>query len=138
MDWTKVINDPLGFSGFALALVFSLAGRLLQKRHAGQGWILPAVIMLAAVCIFGGLALAYRRASPASPPEQPVTTVRPTQTDPADRSKEAGALSENTPPAKAPIVTPPGSVQVNGSIDQKGASKSVAVANGPVTIGNQK
>lgn len=61
MNWTKVITDPLGFAGFALALVFAVVGKVMaQKRTKSNRWIVPAFYALAAVCVVGGLTLAYR------------------------------------------------------------------------------
>jgi hypothetical protein len=65
MAWMKVITDPLGIAGFALALVFSLIGRNHGKNSQ---WIAPAAYALAAVCVLGGFALAYQRQRVPSPP----------------------------------------------------------------------
>jgi len=67
MNWTKVITDPLGFAGFVLALVSAVVGKVIQKRTKSYRWIVPVFYALAAVCVVGGLALAYRHESiPAS------------------------------------------------------------------------
>jgi hypothetical protein len=73
MDWMKVITHPLGIAGFALALVFGVVGRVIVQKHRKNiQWIVPAAYALAAVCIVGGLALAYRRES-MTPPVKPDT-----------------------------------------------------------------
>lgn len=68
MDWTKVVTEPLGLVGFALALVFSVLGAL---RDAPR-WLLPVGIALAAACIVGAFALAWQQgAPPAAAPANP-------------------------------------------------------------------
>jgi hypothetical protein len=74
MDWMKVITDPLGIAGFALALVFGVASRLVaQKRRKNTQWIVLAAYALAATCVVGGLTLAYHRESLTVPVKSPIT-----------------------------------------------------------------
>jgi hypothetical protein len=88
MDWTKVVTDPLGLAGFALALVF---GTVARKR--GAGWI--AATLLAAVCIAGGLTIAYRRAEPAvAKPAPAAPSQTPTQAPPAEPRNQAAPVSQ--------------------------------------------
>lgn len=61
VPWEKVITDPLGFSGYALFLVFGLVTLLARQQKPKHEWIVPVGIVLAAVCLIGGLVLAYRR-----------------------------------------------------------------------------
>jgi heme A synthase len=50
-------------AAFALALVFGIAGTVIsKKRRTGLRWMVPAAYGLAAICILGGLAVAYRHA----------------------------------------------------------------------------
>jgi len=74
MDWSKVVTDPLGLVGFALALVFGVASQIVRRRHGTRGqWMVVAAYVLAAVSVVSGLAIAYRRASPVVPaPANPV------------------------------------------------------------------
>jgi hypothetical protein len=42
MDWMKVVTNPLGITGFALALVFGVVSRVVvQKRRKNTQWIVP-------------------------------------------------------------------------------------------------
>jgi hypothetical protein len=76
MDWTKVITDPLGVTGFALALVFGVAGRILaRKRRKSDQWIVPAAYLLAVVCVGGGFFLAYKRGSVTTESRPPAVSV---------------------------------------------------------------
>lgn len=63
MDWTKVVTEPLGLVGFALALVFGVLG---ARRGAPRG-LLPVGIALAAACMVGAFALAWQRGAPPTP-----------------------------------------------------------------------
>ncbi len=67
MSWTQVVTDPLGIAGFALALVFGVAGRLMaQKSEKYPQWIVPVAFGLATACVVGGLVLAYKHGSVSS------------------------------------------------------------------------
>jgi len=62
MAWLKVITDPLGIAAFALALIFGVATRALRRRQPKQlRWLAPVAAGLAALCVAGGLFLAYQR-----------------------------------------------------------------------------
>jgi hypothetical protein len=60
MDWTKVVTNPLGLAGFALALVFGVVGRKMAKGKSDARFQILAYF-LAAVCVLGGLVLAFQR-----------------------------------------------------------------------------
>jgi hypothetical protein len=57
VNWAQVITHPLGLAGFALALVFSIAGFKVQGRQ--RAWFLPLAIGLAGLVMIGGFYLAY-------------------------------------------------------------------------------
>ena len=62
-----MVTDPLGLAGFALAAVFWVLSQIVtQKGGRDPRWFVPAAYALAAVCVLGGLALAYQRASSAA------------------------------------------------------------------------
>jgi hypothetical protein len=64
VDWTKVVTDPLGLAAFALAIVFSVVSTVIAQKHRRDTrWIVPAGFALAAVCVLGGLFIAYQRVS---------------------------------------------------------------------------
>ena len=64
IDWTKVITEPLGIVGFTMALVFGIVSRVVAQKSRKNGqWIVAASYVLAAVCVLGGLVLAYNRQS---------------------------------------------------------------------------
>ncbi len=106
MDWTKVVTDPLGLAGFALATVFGLLSKLgAQKRSEDNRWTVPAFYAMAVICVVGGLVLAYHRES------------------------------NITASLKPPITSPPTISIQTGNIDQKvGNGGAVAGANGNVTV----
>ena len=63
--WTgqKAVGDPLGLAAFASALGLSSEAKILaQKRSRDTRWIMSATAAyaLAATCVLGGLAVAYR------------------------------------------------------------------------------
>jgi hypothetical protein len=73
MDWTKVVTDPLGLAGFALAMVGLVSKLAAQKRR--ERWIVPAFYTMALICVVGGLVLAYHRESNITASlKHPVTT----------------------------------------------------------------
>lgn len=86
MDWTKVITDPLGLAGFALALVFGFVARTRKPA-----WVMPVSIILAAVCIFGSLFLAYERVS--SEKKEAGKKLEPVAEPPNSRDPPAAANS---------------------------------------------
>ena len=62
MDWTKVVTDPLGIAGFAIALVFGAVSRVLAKKNGrSAAWLVPGAYALALICVLGGIVLAYQR-----------------------------------------------------------------------------
>jgi hypothetical protein len=68
MDWTQVVTDPVGLSGFALALGFGVLSRLLaaQAERISARWVTAGAFGLALICVIGGLTLAYQRQSHAT------------------------------------------------------------------------
>lgn len=76
MDWTKVVTQPLGLGGFALALVFALVGR--GAKSDKTPWLKPAAFAMAGVALVGGLTLAFQQGEGAKPRPQlaapPVTS----------------------------------------------------------------
>lgn len=88
-----MVAEPLGIAGFALALVFVVAGRVaVQKRRADTQWIVPTAYVLAAVCVLGGFSLAYRRADLALPAGQPAAAAAPSiHIDKIDQTVTSGA-----------------------------------------------
>lgn len=73
MDWTEVVTHPLGLVGFALSLVFGVVAKTKKKPR----WVMPVSFVLAAVCIIGGMSLAYQIVSTAKL-EDAKTTRSPT------------------------------------------------------------
>jgi hypothetical protein len=64
MAWLKVITDPLEITASALALIFGVATGALRHRRSKQlRWLAPLAAGLAALCVAGGLFLAYQRAA---------------------------------------------------------------------------
>src|ERR1017187_4967591 len=114
MDWMKVIKDPLGIAGFALALVFGVVSRVMvQKRRKNTQWIVLLAYALAAACVVGGLALAYHRQSM-------TRSVKPGPTNSPALSQTKGSA----PPSRR-----------IDKIDQKvGSGAAVAGVQGDVTV----
>jgi hypothetical protein len=61
IPWEKVVTDPLGFASYGLALVFGIVSFIVRQRKPKDRWVVPVAIALAAVCVLGGLSLAYLR-----------------------------------------------------------------------------
>jgi hypothetical protein len=57
MDWTKVINTPLGLAGFALALIFGVIAKWGPRYPK---WLMPTAIILAAATMIFGLVISLR------------------------------------------------------------------------------
>ena len=76
MDWTKVVTQPLGLGGFALALVFAVVGR--GAKSDKTPWLKPAAFAMASLALLGGLTLAFQQGEGAKPQMQstapPVTS----------------------------------------------------------------
>jgi hypothetical protein len=108
MDWTKVITDPLGFTGFALALVFGVLGYSTRGRRKNERWKSLVAFALAAFCILGGLVLAYRRTA-VPVPSPPAAQAAPAQTAPAP-SMRVGPIQQKADNAVAGVQ---GNVTVN-------------------------
>ena len=109
MSWIKVVTHPLGIAGFALALVFGVVSRVMaQKRNKNTQWIVPAAYALAALCVVGGLALAYRHESETSmatkiaqpPPSMSIDSIRQEAKDGIAVAGVQGDVTVNKPPSE--------------------------------------
>lgn len=105
VEWAKVVTDPLGLAGFALALVFSLVGRfVVKKRSINANWLIPAAYALAVVCVIGGLFLAQNRQAASNVPsrksdpgpQQPSMQIQHIQQDVSNGSAVAGVQGNVT------------------------------------------
>jgi len=67
VPWEKVLTNPLGLAGYALCLVFGVVTLIAKKREQKPRWVIPAGFALAAICVLGGLALAYHRETQETP-----------------------------------------------------------------------
>ena len=109
--WTAVVTDPLGLAGFALFLVFIL----LRRRLAPEVRLVTvSFIALAALCLIGGLGLAYLRQPPAPPPMKEAS---PT---PVPSSQQPSQVHQETHGAQSPAVS---GVQGNVTIIQEDAAQ---------------
>jgi hypothetical protein len=119
VDWTKVVTDPLGLTGFALALVFGVVTVVARKRGRGTTWIAGAGFALATVCIVGGLIIAYRRLDSAAAPNPqgnaPVSTPAPASSQPSMRIDKI----EQQVPGGAAVAGVQGNVTVNAPASRK-------------------
>jgi hypothetical protein len=70
MDFTKVITHPLGLAGFALALIFGVTGMFARHKTA-PSWLPGVAVTLGALCLIGGMLLAYRTIVSTSSPADP-------------------------------------------------------------------
>jgi hypothetical protein len=61
IPWEKVVTDPLGLTAYALSLVFGIVSFEARRRKLKYQWVVPAGFAMAAVCVLGGLSLAYLR-----------------------------------------------------------------------------
>ena len=113
MDWTKVVTTPLGLTGFALALVFGVVTTVVARRRKGNaGWIVPAGFTLAALCIIGGLTIAYQRSSSAANfPQNTAAPPPPLQIGTIEQQAAGGAA----------VAGVQGNVTVNAPGTQNGA-----------------
>lgn len=112
MDWTKVVTDPLGLAGFALALVFGVLSPILARKGGRDSrWFVPAAYALAAVCVLGGLALAYQRASSAAATKSQIPA-------PAAPSMQIGKIEQKAGGGTA-VAGVQGTVTVNAPAPQK-------------------
>jgi hypothetical protein len=57
MDWTKVVENPLGLVGYTLFLIFGLVAKFGPKQK--WGWLIPVSVTLATIALVCGLALSY-------------------------------------------------------------------------------
>ena len=112
-----MVTDPLGLAGFALALVFGAASTVIAQKHRrGTRWIVPAGFALAAVCVLGGLFIAYQR----------VSTVK---------NEQNKTLESTTAPTPPNIPTAPTSTQQIDKVEQNvGTGTAVSGVQGNVTI----
>jgi hypothetical protein len=119
MDWTKVVTDPLGLAGFALAVVFGVISQATAQRHGrDMQWIVLAGYGLAAVCVLGGLFIAYRRVSP----------------DRTNQDKIVEPATASTTSTQPPAASTPSSMHI-GEIKQYGnEGAAVAGVQGEVSV----
>jgi hypothetical protein len=59
IDWTTVLKDPVGLAAFALFLVFAV--RAAALRRSEKSLLFRLRLLMAVVCLVGGLGLAYLR-----------------------------------------------------------------------------
>lgn len=111
IHWEKILSDPLGLSGYALFLVFGVVTYVIKQRKPANRWVVPSGFILAALCIIGGITIAYRREQKPSP----------TQPGPAP-------ASASTQPA-----TPP-SMHIDKVEQKVSGGNAVAGVQGNVTI----
>jgi hypothetical protein len=67
INWDKAVTDPIGLAGFALSLLFGVVALVVKRRKPSSAWIVPTGLILATVCILGGLGLAWQRQAHSSP-----------------------------------------------------------------------
>lgn len=61
LDWTTLVSDSPGIAGYALLLVFWIAGHALaSKKRQSVAWLVPGAYLLALLCIVGAFFLAYQ------------------------------------------------------------------------------
>ena len=63
---TKLVTHPLGLAGYALACVFAY----LEFSKQGPPWFVILAGALAAVCVVGGIALAWKTGKRRGPAQQ--------------------------------------------------------------------
>jgi hypothetical protein len=74
-DWTKVVTEPLGLTGFALFLVFGLLSKLKGKDE--RRWLPVLAGALAFVALLGGLGIAFFQVERNSAVSAPITNPHP-------------------------------------------------------------
>jgi hypothetical protein len=114
-----VVTDPLGLAGFALAVVFGIASAVIAQKHRRDTrWIVPAGFALAAVCVLGGLFIAYQR----------VSTVKNEQ----NKTLEPATASTSNPPNSH--AAPTTSLKIDKIEQNVGSGAAVSGVQGNVTI----
>lgn len=115
-EWTKVVFHPLGLVGYVLFLIFGLIARV--KRKDEKRWLLPSVLIAAAVALLGGLGLAYRdveRQTEATVPTPISTPVPALVPSPIPIKQEIGSVKQKSSAPCSPNVVTVGKVSVNCS-----------------------
>jgi hypothetical protein len=113
MEWTKVVTDPLGLTGFALALVFGVITKIVSRPKNRSRWMVPAAFAMAAICMLGGLALAYFRGASNSP---------------ADDRRAVGTVTGASQPARLQTL------KIDKLVQQTQSGVNAAGIQGAVTI----
>jgi hypothetical protein len=119
-DWTKVVTQPLGLTGFALFLVFGYLAR--AKSSDERRWLSPVAVAVAVVALGGGLVLAYLQMPKPAPPAAQ-TVAAPAQSVAAPAKQQTNqVVQQSTTGAGSPAVQ---GVQgdVTITVDQSGATK---------------
>jgi len=57
--WITILTDPVGLTGFALFLVFTLLSKRKSKLKAKQKWVTPVFIVVAIAALAGGIWFSY-------------------------------------------------------------------------------
>ncbi|HLC17020.1 MAG TPA: hypothetical protein VJL89_12430 [Thermodesulfovibrionia bacterium] len=70
--WITILTDPVGLTGFALFLVFSLLSK--SKLKAKQKWVTPVFIVVAIAALTGGIWLSYVQHQKGKEPSPPQVT----------------------------------------------------------------
>jgi hypothetical protein len=117
-EWAKVVTQPMGLAGFALFLVFSCLAKV--KKQDELRWLSPVAIVLAAVALIGGLALAYVQT-----PKPPASAVQPSNTPPPSRQQNNKVQQSSSGNGSPNVQGVQGDVtitmdQSNGKTDTKG------------------
>jgi hypothetical protein len=117
-DWTKVVTEPLGLTGFALFLVFGLLSRLKGKDE--RRWLPLFAGVLAIVALLGGLGIAFIQVERNSALSAPTTNPHPAS------AIQTGNIS-TTGNASPVVVGSSGQLTVN--VDQSEEAYKAAAAN---------
>ena len=113
MDWTKVVTEPLGLAGYALAAFFTLVRQVIAKKRGKEApWLVPASYVLVVVCIVGGLVLAYRHESKLAAPSKTTISNSP------NTSIQTGSIDQKVGNGSA-VVGVQGNVTVNPPVLEK-------------------
>lgn len=116
-DWTKVVTEPLGLTGFALFLVFGLLSKLKGKDE--RRWLPVLAGALAFVALLGGLGIAFFQVERKSAVSAPITNPQPPS------AIQTGSIS-TTGNASPVVVGSSGQTTVN--VDQSEEAYKAAVA----------
>lgn len=73
IEWTTVITNPLGLSGFALFLVFLFLAKATHRRERKRLFVLFCIMAL--LTLFGGFGLAYLTGNKSAETDPRPTTI---------------------------------------------------------------